>query len=142
MDDLVIRGWEEKRELFCSDFRGTQFETMTGVVGFVKAIDLKRTGNKRKTRYEEKSVGPVTSKEVDLEAFNFTKANPAEFITDEILINTSPLGFGHFLFCPQPAHLFPQILTFDHISRCLEISRRFARPEFRMFLIPSGAGRR
>ena len=134
MDDIVIKSWLAKQDLFSSTFLGTRIAKMGGSYGMIKSIHLNRTGNKRKTQYEDApKMGRVTAQPLDCNSFNFTKANAHELIDDDILINVSPLAFGHFLFCPSLNDKRPQILQKSSIADALTLAGNFSRPDFKLF---------
>ena len=134
MDEEVIKSWLEKQSLFSSSFIGTRIARMGGKHSLLKAIHLGRTGNKRKTKYEEAPQrGVVTVQTFDCELFNFTKVARKEYITDDILINVSPLAFGHFLFCPGLNDMRPQTLEKSSLAQALRLAGNFSRSDFKLF---------
>ncbi|XP_053282496.1 GDP-D-glucose phosphorylase 1 isoform X2 [Pleuronectes platessa] len=124
--DAVVRaGWSDRmaRGLFRYNLGDLQTRIMPGSHGYVAQLNIQRGTEKRKPQ-EILSI----KQEFNAKQFNFNKINPEEVIFEMIkdtegssamhqqsrmvvLVNVSPLEFGHCLFVPDPSCCLPQVLT-------------------------------
>ncbi|XP_028306379.1 GDP-D-glucose phosphorylase 1 [Gouania willdenowi] len=124
-DRIVQAGWTDRMErgLFRYRLGDLQSRVLPGPHGFVAQLNVER-GIERRKPQEILSI----QQEFNPKQFNFNKINPDEILfemleaTDGgelssshcrmvVLVNVSPLEFGHCLFVPDPSRCFPQILT-------------------------------
>lgn len=123
-----------------------------GRYGYVAQLNVKRATQKRKPQ-EIQSV----QQEFNATKFNFNNVSPEEIIfemmkegdvnekrQDEpgkmvVLINVSPLEFGHCVFVPDPSLCFPQVLTKFAIQTSIESILLSSDPGFRMGFNSLGA---
>ena len=142
MEDFILTQWKLKLgqgNIFINDLSNTVICTMPGRFGLIKVVDLHRTTAKRKTDLKGvvKNSDFITTRPINSNSFNFTKIKPSEFISisngHAILVNVSPMAYGHILFCPyfQEA-VFSQILTEPTILAALQFHSCFTRPDFRL----------
>ncbi|KAF4674611.1 GDP-D-glucose phosphorylase [Perkinsus chesapeaki] len=102
-------------------------------MNFFKGIHLSRTNLKRKTTNEgpkRRSAGQsLTYRPFDNSEFNFTKVADDELIgtfgsgAHAVLVNVSPLAYGHCLLCPNYKDCRPQILSLDALSAAVAFQR-------------------
>ncbi|CAG03444.1 unnamed protein product [Tetraodon nigroviridis] len=123
-----------------------------GQHGYVAQLNVERATEKRKPQ-EILNI----QQEFNAKQFNFNKVNPEEIIfemTKEnggngkgqdqpgkmvVLINVSPLGFGHCLFVPDPSLCYPQVLTKFAIQTGIESVLLSSDPGFRVGFNSLGA---
>lgn len=129
-DTILQAGWTEKmdRGLFRYHLGHLETRILPGSNGYVAQLNVQRGTERRKPEEILSIQQPFNPGQ-----FNFNKINPDEVILemkhtdggtasrDEgqlsepcrvvVLINVSPLEFGHCLFVPDPSCCFSQILT-------------------------------
>ncbi|XP_035011807.1 GDP-D-glucose phosphorylase 1 isoform X2 [Hippoglossus stenolepis] len=124
-DAVVQAGWSDRmaRGLFRYNLGDLQTRIMPGSHSYVAQLNIRRGTEKRKPQ-EILSI----KQEFNGKQFNFNKINPEEIIFEMIkdteggsalhqqsrmvvLVNVSPLEFGHCLFVPDPSRCLPQVLT-------------------------------
>ncbi|XP_060932523.1 GDP-D-glucose phosphorylase 1 [Limanda limanda] len=124
-DAVVQAGWSDRmaRGLFRYNLGDLQTRIMPGSHSYVAQLNIQRGTEKRKPQ-EILSI----KQEFSAKQFNFNKINPEEIIFEMIkdtkegsashpqsrmvvLVNVSPLEFGHCLFVPDPLCCLPQVLT-------------------------------
>lgn len=152
--DAVIRaGWTERmdRGLFRYQLGDLRTRVLPGHYGYVAQLNIQR-GTERRKPQEIRSIQQAFNPE----QFNFNKVNPEEIIcemtkgteTDSafneprkiiVLVNVSPLEFGHCLFVPDPLRCFPQILTKFAIAAGIETVLLSSNPGFRVGFNSLGA---
>ncbi|KAF7224714.1 GDP-D-glucose phosphorylase 1 [Nothobranchius furzeri] len=152
--DVIIReGWADRmdRGLFRYCLGDLETRILPGPHGYVAQLNIKR-GIERRKPQEILSI----KQEFNPRQFNFNKINPDEVIcemlkgADEdgewpqpcrvvVLINVSPLEFGHCLFVPYPSHCYPQVLTKTAIRVGIESVLMSSHPGFRVGFNSLGA---
>uniref|UniRef100_A0A8D2Q720 GDP-D-glucose phosphorylase 1 n=1 Tax=Varanus komodoensis TaxID=61221 RepID=A0A8D2Q720_VARKO len=148
-DRVLQQGWtdRQRRGLFCYHLGELQTRILPGTVGFVAQLNIER-GIKRRKPQEIQSI----RQRFDPWQFNFNRIQPAEVLFCMtragaplaggaqlpapspcvfVVINVSPLQFGHTLLIPSPALLLPQILTPEVLRFGLDAVLLSARPGFR-----------
>ncbi|XP_008310755.1 GDP-D-glucose phosphorylase 1 [Cynoglossus semilaevis] len=130
-DTLLQTGWTKRMEagLFRYTLGALQTHIMPGSHNYVAQLNVQRGSEKRKPQ-EILSI----RQEFNPRQFNFNKINPEEVIFEmvkvterhpdlhngeeapqpsrmTVLVNVSPLEFGHCLLVPDPLSCLPQILT-------------------------------
>lgn len=142
--DTTIRdGWTGRmhRGLFRYHLGDIDTRVLPGSRGYVAQLNIKR-GKERRKPQEILSI----RQEFIRSQFNFNKINPDEVIFEMIkttggqvsqscrtvvLINVSPLEFGHCLLVPDPSCGFPQILTRTSIQVGIESVLLSSKTSFR-----------
>lgn len=129
--DVVLRyGWAEKmkRGLFRYHLGDLETRVLPGECGYIAQLNIQRGTERRKPQ-----VILSIQQQFDPKLFNFNKINSAEILfemqnaeemiaekgcapngscaTCVVIINASPLEFGHCLLVPEPSRCHPQILT-------------------------------
>ncbi|XP_072529749.1 GDP-D-glucose phosphorylase 1 [Salminus brasiliensis] len=128
--DLALRsGWKEamSRGLFRYHLGELETRVLSGEAGYIAQLNIQR-GIERRKPQEILSI----RQKFDPKQFNFNKINPEEVLFEicradprsaeschqngattgscMVIINVSPLEFGHSLLVPEPARCYPQIL--------------------------------
>ena len=136
MDEQIIASWERARSSLFTDVSGMRVTLLPGERHLLKAIHLGRTSVKRKTDIKTDKLEKVTDRPFDEMKFNFLKVAPNEVLVDmaphRVLVNASPLTFGHFLFCPFIEQKMNQKLTSQAIATVLTFAKGFKRKDFHM----------
>ncbi|KAK2842087.1 hypothetical protein Q5P01_012287 [Channa striata] len=158
-DTCIQAGWTERMEkgLFRYHLGDLQTRILPGPCGYVAQLNVQR-GIERRKPEEILSI----QQEFSAKQFNFNKINPEEILFEMIkdrevnkgledkgqshrpcrmvvLINVSPLEFGHCLFVPDPLSCFPQILTRFAIQVGIESVFLSSDPGFRVGFNSLGA---
>lgn len=158
-DTIVRAGWTERMEkgLFRYHLGDLQTRVLPGSHGYVAQLNIQRGVERRKPQ-EILSVQQA----FNAKQFNFNKINPEEVILEMtkaaeqetalqengqshrhcrmvVLVNVSPLEFGHCLFVPDPSCCFPQILTRFAIQVGIECVLLSSDPGFRVGFNSLGA---
>ncbi|XP_072241290.1 GDP-D-glucose phosphorylase 1 [Leuresthes tenuis] len=158
--DTTIRvSWTDRmdRGLFRYHLGDLETRVLPGPCGYVAQLNIQR-GIERRKPQEILSI----QQEFNASQFNFNKINPEEVIFEMIkntdggtalpdeeelprpcrmvvLINVSPLEFGHCLFVPDPSRCFPQILTRSAVQVGIESVLLSSDPGFRVGFNSLGA---
>lgn len=155
-DTTIQAGWTDRmdRGLFRYPLGDLQTRIMPGRYGYVAQLNIQR-GLERRKPQEILSI----QQEFNAKQFNFNKINPEEIILEMIkdtegghekrqldqpcrmvvLVNVSPLEFGHCLFVPDPSDCFPQVLTRFAIQVGIESVLLSSDPGFRVGFNSLGA---
>lgn len=158
-DTTIQAGWTDRmdRGLFRYHLGDLQTRILPGPRGFVAQLNIQR-GLERRKPQEILSI----QQEFNAVQFNFNKINPDEIIFEMtkdtegdtalsdngqfpqpsrmvVLVNVSPLEFGHCLFVPEPSRCFPQILTKFAIRVGIESVLLSSDPGFRVGFNSLGA---
>lgn len=152
-DVALRRGWTEKmtRGLFRYHLGDLETRVLPGECGYIAQLNIQR-GIERRKPQEILSI----QQEFDPKLFNFNKINSAEILfemrkSEEIsapnrpcascvvIINVSPLEFGHCLLVPEPSRCLPQILTPHAVQIGLESLFLSADPGYRVGFNSLGA---
>ncbi|XP_034542206.1 GDP-D-glucose phosphorylase 1 [Notolabrus celidotus] len=155
-DSTVQAGWTDRmdRGLFRYHLGDLQTRILPGQLGFVAQLNIQR-GLERRKPQEILSI----QQEFNAKQFNFNKINPEEIICEMVkategghergqqhppckmvvLVNVSPLEFGHCLFVPDPSRCFPQVLTTFAIQVGVESVLLSSDPGFRVGFNSLGA---
>lgn len=144
-DTALRSAWRQRMELglFRYCLGELQTQTLPGAVGFVAQLNMER-GMQRRRPQNIRSV----RQPFDPEQFNFNKIQPGEVLfrlrqepglsgvlqQEDILvvINISPLEWGHVLLVPEPAQGLPQRLLPGVLRAGLEAVLLSAHPGFRV----------
>ncbi|XP_062857662.1 GDP-D-glucose phosphorylase 1 [Trichomycterus rosablanca] len=124
-DSALKSGWSEKmnRGLFRYQLGQLETRVLTGECGYIAQLNTQRGTERRKPQL-------ILSirQQFDPKLFNFNKINQEEILFQMckaadscvqngigsscfVIINASPLEFGHCLLVPEPLRCHPQILT-------------------------------
>lgn len=155
-DATIQAGWTDRmdRGLFRYHLGDLQTRILPGPRGYVAQLNIQR-GIERRKPQEILSI----QQEFSAKQFNFNKINPDEIIFEMmkdtqgghekgqldqpcrmvVLVNVSPLEFGHCLFVPDPSLCFPQILTRFAIQVGIESVLLSSDPGFRVGFNSLGA---
>ncbi len=155
-DTVIKAGWTDRmdRGLFRYHLGELQTHILPGCHGYVAQLNIQRAIERRKPQ-EILSI----QQEFNAKQFNFNKINPEEIICEMIedtkgetgeehlhqrfrmvvLVNVSPLEFGHCLFVPDPSQCFPQVLTKFAIQAGIQSVLLSADPGFRVGFNSLGA---
>uniref|UniRef100_A0A8C0GSJ3 GDP-D-glucose phosphorylase 1 n=1 Tax=Chelonoidis abingdonii TaxID=106734 RepID=A0A8C0GSJ3_CHEAB len=129
-DRALQSGWEERMKLGLFRYHLGELQTriLPGNVRFVAQLNIQRGLERRKPQ----DIQSVKQK-FDPQQFHFNKIKPEEILFHMVrsklpgtpdcilvVINVSPLEFGHVLFIPDPALCLPQILTQELLKFGLE----------------------
>nr|XP_046249163.1 GDP-D-glucose phosphorylase 1 [Scatophagus argus] len=155
-DTTIQVGWTDRmdRGLFRYHLGDLQTRILPGPHGFVAQLNIQRGVERRKPQ-EILSI----QQEFNAKQFNFNKINPQEVIFEMIkdteggdenrqlhepcrmvvLVNVSPLEFGHCLFVPDPSRCFQQVLTTFAIQVGIETVLLSSDPGFRVGFNSLGA---
>lgn len=144
-DTVLCSAWKQRMELglFRYCLGELQTQTLPGTVGFVAQLNVER-GVQRRPPQNIRSV----RQPFDPEQFNFNKIRPGEVLfrlhrepglpdvlqQEDILvlINVSPLEWGHVLLVPEPARGLPQRLLPGALRAGLEAVLLSSHPGFRI----------
>ncbi|KAK5867628.1 hypothetical protein PBY51_012099 [Eleginops maclovinus] len=155
--DMTIQaGWSDRmnRGLFRYHLDDLQTRIIPGQHGYVAQLNIQR-GLQRRKPQEILSI----QQEFNAKQFNFNKINPEEIIFEMtndheggkdkgqlheccrvfVLVNVSPLEFGHCLFVPDPSCCLPQVLTSFSIQVGIESVLLSSDPGFRVGFNSLGA---
>lgn len=153
-DETIHDNWKDRmdRGLFRYRLGDLPTRIIPGQHGYVAQLNVERATEKRKPQ-EILNI----QQEFNAKQFNFNKVNPEEIIFEMtkdsggnekgrdqpgkmvVLINVSPLGFGHCLFVPDPSLCFPQVLTKFAIQTGIESVLLSSDPGFRVGFNSLGA---
>ncbi|XP_037000897.2 GDP-D-glucose phosphorylase 1 [Artibeus jamaicensis] len=144
-DSALCSAWRQRMELglFRYCLGELQTQTLPGAVGFVAQLNVER-GVQRRPPQNISSVRQA----FDPKQFNFNKIRPEEVLfrlrrkpdlpgvlqQEDILvmINISPLEWGHVLLVPEPARALPQRLLPGALRAGLEAVLLSSHPGFRV----------
>ncbi|KAM9376839.1 GDP-D-glucose phosphorylase 1 [Pholidichthys leucotaenia] len=158
-DTTLRASWTNRMDmgLFRYHLGDLQTRILPGSHGYVAQLNIQR-GIERRKPEEILSI----QQEFNHSQFNFNKINPDEVIfemlrhTEEsasllgigelpqpnkmiVMVNVSPLEFGHCLFVPDPSLCFPQVLTKYAIHVSIEAVLLSSDPSFRVGFNSLGA---
>lgn len=158
-DTAIRSGWKDRMDkgLFRYHLGDLETRILPGPHGYVAQLNIQR-GIERRKPQEILSI----QQEFNASQFNFNKINLEEILFEMIrgtegdttspdgeqlsqscrtvvLINVSPLEFGHCLFVPDPSRCFPQILTMSAVQFGIESVLLSSDPGFRVGFNSLGA---
>ncbi|XP_029991436.1 GDP-D-glucose phosphorylase 1 [Sphaeramia orbicularis] len=158
-DTTIQASWMDRmdRGLLRYHLGDLQTRILPGPHGYVAQLNIQRGTERRKPQEILSIQQPFNAKQ-----FNFNKINPDEIIFEmmkdtqggtmvcekgclntpckmTVLVNVSPLEFGHCLFVPDPSHCFPQVLTRFAIQVGIESVFLSSDPGFRVGFNSLGA---
>lgn len=157
-DRILISAWEDRFAggLFRYDVTAVSTKVIDGKKKYVAQFNIGRATNKRPTEF---SVDKVCQ-DFDANKFNFTKADLKEVLfsftklageADEnvsrsvfepsaavgesptvVLINVSPIEYGHVLLCPRVTDMLPQQISPENLLPALYMAAESRNPYFRV----------
>lgn len=157
-DRILISAWEDRFAggLFRYDVTAVSTKVIDGEKKYVAQFNIGRATNKRPTEF---SIDKVCQ-DFDPKKFNFTKADLKEVLfsftalageADEnvsrsvfeqsadvgesptvVLINVSPIEYGHVLLCPRVTDMLPQQISPDKLLPALYMASESRNPYFRV----------
>lgn len=154
-DRILLAAWEDRfaAGLFRYDVTACKTKVVPGGYGFVAQFNEGRATKKRPTEF---SVDEVCQ-DFDGSKFNFTKADKAEVLfcfengagavtatefhaskvsgpqaPTAVLINVSPIEYGHVLLCPRVTDCLPQRITPELLLPPLFMAAESRNPYFRV----------
>lgn len=153
LDTLILAEWECKAEegLFRYDVTACPTHTIEGSYGFIAQLNEGRASKKRPTEFRVDKV----DQPFDDCKFNFCKAMQKEvlFAFEEsqhgcggefeeafvvsgspnlVVINVSPIEYGHVLLVPRVLDNLPQLVTPDTLLLALQFAQEANNPYFRI----------
>ena len=157
-DRILISAWEDRFAggLFRYDVTTVSTKVIEGTKKYVAQFNIGRATNKRPTEFRVDQV----CQNFDPKKFNFTKADLKEVLfsftklaseadenvsrsifekdaaVDEsptvVLINVSPIEYGHVLLCPRVTEMLPQQITPGNLLPALYMAAESRNPYFRV----------
>lgn len=154
LETVLLAKWEDRsaRGLFRYDVTACPTKVLDGVYSFVAQLNEGRATKKRPTEF---SIDRVLQ-EYDPGKFNFSKADESEVLfqfepmasrapmpryqdscstgasPSVVLINVSPIEYGHVLLVPRVLSALPQQLTPEYILMALHFASESDNPYFRV----------
>ncbi|GBF94822.1 hypothetical protein Rsub_07994 [Raphidocelis subcapitata] len=154
LDGLLIALWDDAAEkgLFRYDVTACPTKVLPGDLGFVAQLNEGRATKKRPTEFRVDQVIQA----FDPSKFNFTKASfsevlfafepspspsaPSSFAAgaaaapspNAVLINVSPIDYGHALLCPRVLDRLPQLLDRESVLLALRYASEAGNPYLRV----------
>ncbi|XP_043536406.1 GDP-D-glucose phosphorylase 1 [Chiloscyllium plagiosum] len=156
-DTALLSAWEERLSAGCFRYRlprrGLPSRVLPGPRGLVVQLNPERARERRPPQEILSLRQPF-----DPQRFNFTRIPAQEVLfrlrrrglgeagdVDEaeaealLVINVSPLEWGHVLLLPEPSRRLPQLLTRESVLRALELLFLSSDPGFRVGFNSLGA---
>lgn len=152
LDMVILAQWEDcaARGLFRYDVTACETKVLPGEYGFIAQLNEGRHSKKRPTEFRVDQV----LQPFDPAKFNFNKAakeellfcfecgelQDAEFFTgtavgdgtNAVIINVSPIEYGHVLLVPRIVDQIPQRIDMDSLQLALNMSVEANNPYFRI----------
>lgn len=152
LEMTMLALWESchEKKLFRYDVTACSTKTLTGNYGFVAQLNEGRASKKRPTEFRLDHVlqsfdegkfhfGKACLQEV---LFQFDTTAPFESILEEdactgrspdlVMINVSPIEYGHILLIPKVLDRLTQIISSDTIQLALQFTAAVDNPYFRL----------
>ena len=163
-DALLCSGWRDRMRrggVFRYRLGALQTRVLPGPLSLVAQLNVRRGVERRKPQEIQSIKQPYNAHQ-----FNFNKVCPEEVLFEMhrvseqsrpegegppggdggpepqrvvVLVNVSPLEFGHCLFVPEPSHCLPQVLTLSAIQTGMESVLLSSDPGFRVGFNSLGA---
>jgi len=152
LDSLLLSEWEDRAEegLFRYDVTACPSKTIEGTCGFIAQLNEGRASKKRPTEFRVDKV----DQPFDDSKFNFCKAiqrealfefeegkaeepdlNDASIVSSSpnlVMINVSPIEYGHILLVPRVLDNLQQLVTSDTLLLALKFAHEANNPFLRM----------
>mmetsp|Transcript_19561 Transcript_19561/g.66535 ORF Transcript_19561/g.66535 Transcript_19561/m.66535 type:complete len:427 (-) Transcript_19561:252-1532(-) len=151
-DSVLLSQWDDRAEkgLFRYDIATCHTKLVQGEYGFIAQLNEGRATTKRPTEFRV----DLVCQEFDHSKFNFTKADKSEvlfaFMPGEganatfsdaeevggcpsvVLINVSPIEYGHVLLVPRVTQCLPQRIRGDVLNLAVHMAVESNNPYFRI----------
>eukprot|EP00850_Spirogloea_muscicola_P023301 SM000345S12842 [mRNA] locus=s345:39626:42945:- [translate_table: standard] len=151
-DTLLLSQWEERMEqgLFRYDVTACETKVLPGEYGFIAQLNEGRHSKKRPTEFKVDRV----LQDFDGNKFNFTKVGQEEVLfrfeesedgrsgfqeeaplwdsPNVVVINVSPIEYGHVLLVPRVLDRHPQSISADKLLLALHMALEADNPYFRL----------
>ncbi|KAH7290450.1 hypothetical protein KP509_30G049000 [Ceratopteris richardii] len=152
LDMVILAQWEDRaaRGLFRYDVTACETKVLPGEYGFIAQLNEGRHLKKRPTEFRIDQV----LQEFDPAKFNFTKAAKEELLfcvevggvqhgefchaanvsigTNAVIINVSPIEYGHVLLVPKITEHIPQRIDVSSLQLALNMAIEANNPFFRL----------
>eukprot|EP00271_Cylindrocystis_brebissonii_P018266 TRINITY_DN509_c0_g1_i3.p1 TRINITY_DN509_c0_g1~~TRINITY_DN509_c0_g1_i3.p1 ORF type:complete len:477 (-),score=91.16 TRINITY_DN509_c0_g1_i3:1215-2645(-) len=152
LDTLLLAEWEDRMErgLFRYDVTACQTKVLPGQFGFVAQLNEGRHLKKRPTEFRVDQV----LQDFDPKKFNFTKVGKEEVLfrfeesehgysgyeedaivndsPNVVVINVSPIEYGHVLLVPRVCDYLPQRIQLDTLLLAMHMAVEADNPYFRL----------
>lgn len=152
LDMVILAQWEDRaaRGLFRYDVTACETKVLPGEYGFIAQLNEGRHLKKRPTEFRVDQV----LQPFDPSKFNFTKAAKEELLfcveggdahegefyseaavsdgTNAVIINVSPIEYGHVLLVPKIVHRIPQRIDVDSLHLAINMAVEAQNPFFRL----------
>lgn len=153
LDMVILAQWEDRaaRGLFRYDVTSCETKVLPGEFGFIAQLNEGRHLKKRPTEFRVDQV----LQPFDPLKFNFTKAAKEELLfcfecsenlqhgeymaegvvgdgTNAVIINVSPIEYGHVLLVPRIVDQIPQRIDMDSLQLALDMAVEAHNPFFRL----------
>ncbi|KAI5079123.1 hypothetical protein GOP47_0006794 [Adiantum capillus-veneris] len=149
---VILAQWEDRaaRGLFRYDVTACETKVLPGEYGFIAQLNEGRHSKKRPTEFRVDQV----LQPFDPSKFNFTKASKEELLfcvksgvshegefypeapvvegTNAIIINVSPIEYGHILLVPKITARIPQRIDEDSLLLAINMAVEAKNPFFRL----------
>jgi len=161
LDNLTLAEWEDRAEqgLFRYDVTACPTKSLSGAYGFIAQLNEGRASKKRPTEFQV----DLVNQPFDDSKFHFCKAMqrevlfqfqpassresrgscsllaPVEESPNLVLINVSPIEYGHILLVPRVLDNLNQLVGPDTLLLALRYAREVDNPYFRMGFNSLGA---
>ncbi|KAI5061064.1 hypothetical protein GOP47_0023569 [Adiantum capillus-veneris] len=152
LDMVILAQWEDRatRGLFRYDVTACETKVLPGEYGFIAQLNEGRHSKKRPTEFRVDQV----LQPFDPSKFNFTKAAKEELLfcvesgdshegefypeapvvegTNAVIINVSPIEYGHILLVPKITARIPQRIDEDSLLLAINMAVEAKNPFFRL----------
>lgn len=152
LNDLLLGQWEDRMQkgLFRYDVTACETKVIPGNLGFIAQLNEGRHLKKRPTEFRVDKV----LQDFDPKKFNFTKVGQEEMLfrfeesaagiteflekgpvldsPNVIVINVSPIEYGHVLLVPRVLDCLPQRIDHDSFLLALHMAAEACNPFFRL----------
>lgn len=151
-DNTLLSQWEDRnrRGLFRYDVNDCETRVLAGDLAFVAQLNEGRASKKRPTEFSV----DLVCQEFDGSKFNFTKADESEVLfafvpstrkraefkdlsktgscPSLVLINVSPIEYGHVLLVPRVTACLPQRIRGDVLNLAVHMAMESENPYYRI----------
>ncbi|EFJ10427.1 hypothetical protein SELMODRAFT_427287 [Selaginella moellendorffii] len=150
LHSFILAPWMEKQKLglFRYDVTSCETKILSGDCGFIAQLNEGRHSKKRPTEFKMDQV----LQDFDPSKFNFTKVGQEEILfsfdpensslatsSNMVIINVSPIEFGHILLIPRLLDCLPQRLEVNTFIIALQMAKQANNIYFRLGFNSLGA---
>lgn len=159
LDNLMLAEWEDRADqgLFRYDVTACPSRVLSGMCGFIAQLNEGRASKKRPTEFcvdqvnqpfddSKFNFGKALQREVLFQfegspgrRASFSPAAVAERSTSLVMINVSPIEYGHVLLVPKVLEKLNQCLCPETLLLALQFAREANNPYFRVGFNSLGA---